>query len=117
MEGGRATHEFNCKIPSEWAAKFDRDAPDKELYKILMFGAADPASTFMRLDVAFPSQFEVKINGIEVRANWKGLKNKIGTTRPADVTEYLRKMNGYENTVTITWALTSKVCLFLADRD
>ena len=117
VEAGRATHEFNCKLPSEWAARFDRDAPDKELYKILLFGAGDPASSFMRLDVAFPPQFEVKINGVEVRSNWKGLKNKAGTTRPADVTEYLRKTNSYDNTVTITWALTTKVCLLLATDD
>ena len=58
--------------------------------------------------MSFPSQIEVKINGEEVKANFKGLKNKAGSTRPADVTDFVRKIGGYRNTLQITYALTSK---------
>jgi hypothetical protein len=61
-------------------------------------------------DVAFPAQFEVKVNNDEVRANYKGLKNKPGSTRPADITDYVRKTPAnYRNSVQITWALTASV--------
>jgi E3 SUMO-protein ligase PIAS1 len=61
-------------------------------------------------DVAFPQQFEVKINNDEVRANYKGLKNKPGSTRPADLTDYVRKSPAnYPNSVQITYALTQNV--------
>ena len=61
-------------------------------------------------DVAFPGQFEVKVNSEEVKANYKGLKNKPGSTRPADITDYVRKSPAnYRNTVQITYALTANV--------
>lgn len=61
-------------------------------------------------DVAFPSQFEVKVNNDEVKANYKGVKNKPGSTRPADMTDYVRKTPpNYRNSVQITYALTPNV--------
>jgi E3 SUMO-protein ligase PIAS1 len=52
-----------------------------------LFGALEqPLSPFTRLDITFPSQIEVRINGDEIKANYKGLKNKPGSTRPADIT-------------------------------
>jgi E3 SUMO-protein ligase PIAS1 len=61
------------------------------------------------LDIIFPSQFEVRINGDEVKANYKGLKNKPGSTRPADITDLVRKSPAnYRNNLVITYALTQK---------
>jgi E3 SUMO-protein ligase PIAS1 len=61
-------------------------------------------------DIAFPHQSEVKVNGGEVKANLRGLKNKPGSTRPVDITKELRlKVPHYSNTVELTYALTSKV--------
>lgn len=60
-------------------------------------------------DVAFPSQLEVRVNQEEVKSNYKGLKNKPGTTKPADLTPFVRKMPGYANNLSITYALTTKV--------
>lgn len=61
-------------------------------------------------DVAFPYQCEIKVNGGEVKANLRGLKNKPGSTRPVDVTNLLRlKPPNYSNTLEFTYALTSKV--------
>jgi E3 SUMO-protein ligase PIAS1 len=61
-------------------------------------------------DVAFPHQSEIKVNGGEIKANLRGLKNKPGSTRPVDITQELR-LNGpaaYQNSVEMTYALTSK---------
>jgi E3 SUMO-protein ligase PIAS1 len=61
------------------------------------------------VDVAFPSQLEVKVNDQEVRANFKGLKNKPGSTRPADITAFVTKQTGFTNRILTTYALTQKV--------
>ena len=61
-------------------------------------------------DIAFPHQSEVKVNGGEMKANLRGLKNKPGSTRPVDITKELRlKVPHYTNNVELTYALTSKV--------
>jgi E3 SUMO-protein ligase PIAS1 len=62
------------------------------------------------VDIAFPSQIEVKVNGDEVRKSFKGLKNKPGTTKPVDITDLLRKAPGYQNDILVTYALTKEVC-------
>lgn len=51
----------------------------------------------------------MRVNGEEIKANYKGLKNKPGSTRPADITDSMRTSPAnYRNTVTITYALTQK---------
>ena len=78
--------------------------------KLLLFSAMDsPLLSYGQQDIAFPSQIEVKVNGDEVKANFKGLKNKPGSTRPADITEWVRKSPAnYRNTIQVTYALTQK---------
>lgn len=80
------------------------------MMRVLLFCAAEqPTAPFSRVDVAFPSQIEVRINNDEVKANYKGLKNKPGSTRPVDVTRLVRtNPANYRNTVLITYALTQK---------
>ena len=59
--------------------------------------------------ISFPHQSEIKVNGDDVKANLRGLKNKPGTTRPADITKLLRQRPPtYENKVEFTYALTNK---------
>ena len=61
-------------------------------------------------DIVFPHQSELKVNGGEVKANLRGLKNKPGSTKPADITNYLRlKPPSYPNNIEFTYALTSSV--------
>ncbi|KAH8821519.1 PINIT domain-containing protein [Xylogone sp. PMI_703] len=58
-------------------------------------------------DIAFPHQSEIKVNGGEVKANLRGLKNKPGSTRPVDITKELRlKLPAYPNNVEMVYALT-----------
>lgn len=41
-------------------------------------------------EIAFPYQCELKVNGGDIKANLRGLKNKPGSTRPVDITDSLR---------------------------
>lgn len=60
-------------------------------------------------DIAFPYQSDIKVNTDDVKANLRGLKNKPGSTRPADITDQLRlKPTTYTNKVDFTYALTDK---------
>ncbi|KAK2024359.1 MIZ/SP-RING zinc finger protein [Colletotrichum zoysiae] len=77
---------------------------DKSL-RIMVFCATDNSGT---QDISFPHQSEIKINGNEVKANLRGLKNKPGSTRPVDITSYLRLKNDNRNLVEFTYALTQK---------
>lgn len=78
--------------------------------RVMIFCASEPISQFSTVDIAFPHQVEVKVNMDEVKANFRGLKNKSGSTRPADITALLRKRGNYENSLSLTYALTHKVC-------
>lgn len=74
--------------------------------RVMVFGAAEDKP---RQDIAFPHQSELKVNGGEVKANLRGLKNKPGSTRPVDITKELRlNLPSYGNLVEMTYALTSK---------
>lgn len=79
--------------------------------KIMLYCTADTSlGQYSKLDVAFPNQIEVKVNGSDVKSNFKGLKNRPGSTRPADITDLVRISAGYTNQISVTYALTSKVC-------
>jgi E3 SUMO-protein ligase PIAS1 len=80
---------------------------DKSLRVMVFCCEIDP--TQIRQDILFPYQSEIKINGGEIKANLRGLKNKPGSTRPVDITDALRlRQIGYANNIEMTYALTSK---------
>ena len=64
-----------------------------------------------RPDISFPNQVDVKVNGSEVRASFRGLKNKAGTTRPVDITEIVSRNQRPQSEMTVSYALTNKVSL------
>jgi E3 SUMO-protein ligase PIAS1 len=75
--------------------------------KVMVFCGAEGGG---KQDIAFPHQSEIKVNGGEIKANLRGLKNKPGSTRPVDITKELRlNIPAYSNNVEMTYALTSKV--------
>ncbi|KAG5982209.1 hypothetical protein E4U55_002192 [Claviceps digitariae] len=74
-------------------------------YRVMIFCAGDTSGL---QNVAFPHQSELKVNGDEVKANLRGLKNKPGSTRPVDITQALRLKPNYINNVEFTYALTNK---------
>lgn len=75
-------------------------------YRIMVFCASDDSGV---QDVAFPHQSELRVNGDEIKANLRGLKNKPGSTRPVDITNALRLRGNYMNNIEFTYALTNRV--------
>ena len=106
MPGNRHTVNSNI-ILSE--AVCDSIRNDSSLRLMLYCATTTGLNTFALHDVAFPNQLEVRMNGDEVKSNYKGLKNKPGTTKPADLTNHARKVARYTNVLQITYALTTKV--------
>ncbi|KZF21267.1 hypothetical protein L228DRAFT_262302 [Xylona heveae TC161] len=86
----------------------ERLRADANLRVMVYCAGESPLSPYTKLDIGFPHQMEIKVNQDEVRANLRGLKNKPGSTRPADITDLLRKIPNYENSVMVTYALTHK---------
>src|SRR5579871_4381731 len=79
--------------------------------RVMLYSTSDYnfGSSVQTMEISFPQQLEVKVNGEEVKANFKGLKNKVGSTRPADITPFLRKQHpNTSNTIHITYAYTHK---------
>ncbi|KAK1080454.1 E3 SUMO-protein ligase pli1, partial [Friedmanniomyces endolithicus] len=82
--------------------------------RLLMYcGAAQGMSHYSPVDIAFPNQMEVKVNEDEIKSNFKGLKNKPGSTKPADLTQKIRARANYPNHMTVTYALTSRRYAFV----
>ncbi|PON21706.1 hypothetical protein TGAM01_v209444 [Trichoderma gamsii] len=79
---------------------------DDKSYRIMVFCANDDSGL---QDVAFPHQSELRVNGDEIKANLRGLKNKPGSTRPVDITNALRLRSNYMNNIEFTYALTNKL--------
>ena len=79
--------------------------------RVMIFCAAEGFnSPFQPHDISFPHQVEIRCNSDDVRGlNLRGLKNKPGTTRPADITKYIRKTANYPNQLEMVYALTTKV--------
>lgn len=78
--------------------------------RVMVYCAGDSGLTqFTKSDIAFPHQVELKVNLDEVKVNLRGLKNRPGTTQPADVTNFIRKKAHYPNNIVMTYALTQKV--------
>lgn len=102
----RATISRNLTLNENQSARLRADSS----LRLLLFSALEqPLAPYSRLDIAFPSQIEVKVNDEEVKANYKGLKNKPGSTRPADITDFVRmKIANQRNSILITYALTQK---------
>ncbi|KAF2750424.1 hypothetical protein M011DRAFT_474867 [Sporormia fimetaria CBS 119925] len=106
LPGSRNTIQRTLSLPLELGLRMKQDPS----LRLLLFGCVDqPLAAYSLHDVAFPAQFEVRINEDEVKSNYKGLKNKPGSTRPADLTNYVRKTPAtYRNTLKFTYALTQK---------
>ncbi|KAM3507208.1 hypothetical protein MY11210_007244 [Beauveria gryllotalpidicola] len=82
-------------------------------HKVLLFCAGEAIGS---QDIEFPHQSEIRVNGSEVKANLRGLKNKPGSTRPVDITDALRlKPPNYLNTIDFTYALTTKKFYIIAN--
>lgn len=99
------------------AQHVDRLKGDNSIRVLLYCAPKSELTAGMLADVAFPTQLEVKVNEEEVKANYKGVKNKPGSTRPADITAFIRRQVGFRNVVSTTYALTQKVGDLLSTQD
>lgn len=107
-EATRDTAKLSVNLDATLAAKFQSDTNTRAM----VFCAAESFdSSYKPVDIAFPPNSELKCNQEGYTGNLKGLKNKAGSTRPADITAFLRKRPGYPNTIELMYALTSKVRL------
>ncbi|KOC15506.1 putative SUMO ligase SizA [Aspergillus flavus AF70] len=108
-EQTRDSVELRVVLNQDMASRLQAD-PN---LRVMVYCAADTGlNQYTKSDIAFPHQVELKANLDEVKANLRGLKNKPGTTRPADVTDYIRKKPGYPNHIVMTYALTTKASRF-----
>lgn len=107
-EQTRDTAKLKVELDDTLAAKFQND-PN---CRAMVFCSADSYdSAWKPVDIAFPTHAELKVNQEDVKANLKGLKNKPGSTRPADITSFMRKRAQFPNHVELIYALTNKVRL------
>lgn len=105
-EQTRDSVELKVNLSSKIATDMQTDST----LRVMVYCAADSGlKQFTKSDIAFPHQVELKANLDEVKANLRGLKNRPGTTQPADVTNYIRKKPNYTNNIVMTYALTQKV--------
>lgn len=79
---------------------------DDSTFRVMIFCAGENSGV---QEVAFPHQSELRVNGGDIKANLRGLKNKPGSTRPVDITSALRLRPNYVNNIDFTYALTTKV--------
>jgi len=102
-------HTLNVSVELN-SRTVDRLRTDSSIRVMLYCATEDPGALHMNgVDIAFPQQIEVKVNTSSLAANFKGLKNKPGSTRPADITTFLRRLHPLQdNIVQITYALTNK---------
>ncbi|RPB07617.1 hypothetical protein P167DRAFT_529856 [Morchella conica CCBAS932] len=91
---------------------------DKSYRCMVYCAAVDGITPFTKdTEIAFPHQVELRVNNEQISGlNLRGLKNKPGSTRPADITDYiLNKKALYRNEVTLTYALTQKKFAFVVN--
>jgi len=105
MPQNRHTVRAELRLSEDIAARLKED---KNLKLLMYCGVSAGINDYTTIDVAFPNQIEVKVNNDDVKSNFKGLKNKPGSTKPADVTEFIRKTAGYANQISVCYALTTK---------
>ncbi|KAF2765969.1 hypothetical protein EJ03DRAFT_194201 [Teratosphaeria nubilosa] len=109
MPQNRNTVKVDISLSAEQCKKI----ADHGMRVLMYCGTTSGINPYSAIDVAFPNQIEVRINEDDVKSNYKGLKNKPGTTKPADLTSKLRVRPSYQNKLTITYALTTKRYAFV----
>lgn len=106
MQSHRHTVTTSLRLRKDVVERLNADPA----IRVMVYCASDGSlASYTKLDISFPHQIELKVNQEEVKANVRGLKNKPGSTRPVDITGFLRKIENYENTFAMTYALTQKV--------
>ena len=106
MYQNRHTVKSSVKLPK---VIIDRFKTESALRVMLFCAAEDPLVQYTTVDIAFPREMELKVNGESIKANFRGLKSKPGSTQPVDITDSIQKMEHFGNSITLTYALTDRV--------
>jgi E3 SUMO-protein ligase PIAS1 len=79
--------------------------------RILLFcGELSGGQSNTPVDIAFPHTIEVRVNDQEVKSNTKGVKGKAGSTKPIDITPFIKKQSpSSSNSVSISYVTNNKV--------
>ena len=108
-ETTRDTARISLIIPPDVSERLQKD----DNLRVMIFCAAESPSGSLRAEISFPHQVELKCNDQDVKANLRGLKNKPGSTRPADITSFLKKkIPRFPNNIEMVYALTTKVITY-----
>ncbi|QLQ78277.1 hypothetical protein HG537_0A05240 [Torulaspora globosa] len=93
---------------AEWAML----ESDKKFKLYLLCGAYGNAPSAAGEYIQFPHPNEIRFNNVPVKDNVRGLKNKPGTAKPADLTPYLRPFP-QQNVLEVVYAFTkSEYCIY-----
>ena len=96
-------NSISFTIPARFLSQCKAD----DSLRVMVFSAK---STNGPQDISFPQQSDIRIDSAEVKGlNMRGLKNKPGTTRPADLTAALLVRGAYDRRVEFIYALTTEV--------
>ena len=110
MPQNRHTVRASLTIKPHIAEQFRKG----ENLKILLYcGEYASILSPQQAHVSFPNQVELKVNDHEIKSNFKGLKNKPGSTKPADITSFVQKREPKPNSIHLTYALTTKRFVFV----
>lgn len=110
MNSSRTTSVAVVSFNHEQLAKLSSDPA----LRVMVYCAADNDQP--PKDIAFPTQCELKCNAEQYSGNLKGIKKKPGTTKPADITSFVRRLVGFKNNVSVTYAATDRryqFCVYL----
>lgn len=103
VTNGRCTCTINFNLSKEEFHSLQHDEHQR-LY--VLCGKVDPLNTRGKAVIQFPSPHEFQMNNQQIVANVKGIKNRPGTAKPADITPYLGSKNA-ENKFQFVYAFTT----------
>lgn len=114
MSSNRNTISTVVVLDAERAHQLTRD---KSLRCMIYCAALDQMTAFTRdTEIAFPHQVEIRVNEKTISGlNLRGLKNRPGSTRPADITSHLTIKPNYRNEISLTYAMTLKDFVFIVN--
>lgn len=99
-----------ARVPITLDTIVANDLANDSSLRVMVFCAAQSYDAAWKpVDIAFPQHAELKVNQEDIKTNLKGLKNKPGSTRPADITPFLRKKSNFPNSIELVYALTNQV--------
>jgi hypothetical protein len=90
---GRGTCRMSFEISAADLTTL-KTVPSYRLY--LLCGVYDRTKPQIKADIEFPTPLEITFNQTPIKDNVKGIKNKPGTAKPADLTPFINPQNVLE---------------------